>query len=88
MLLISKLRGVRNEMKSRTRFGIFTDSRKIQGFAPDSAEFTKNYGIQGFAQDSAKDSWIRSRFSKRFRDSLKIQQEIRQDSRDNQSACT
>ena len=53
--------GVRNGEKSHTRFGIFKDSFKIQGFARDSAGFTKNYG----------DSAIRSRFSKRFRDSAK-----------------
>ena len=54
-------RGVRNGEKSRTRFGIFKDSFKIQGFARDSGGFTKNYG----------DSAIHLRFSKRFRDSAK-----------------
>ena len=80
-------------MKSRTRFRVFMDSLKIQGFAPDSAEFTGIQGfaqdqqeIQGFAQDSAKDSGIHSRFSKRF---VKIHVITSlQDLCNNQSVCT
>ena len=45
---------------------------RFTGFAPDSTGFTKNYGDPG----------IRSRFSKRLRDSLKIQQETQGFARD------